>query len=132
MVTITACAISKLALFNARQRLEANAGSAFDAELLPCRHRGERGVDQCLRFAHGILDFERNAVRRMFAGKPADAARLIEFELAPGMAERGGLAFVICGLAVDLRTGLLRVGAPETARAHRLERAVQNAAMFLK
>ena len=92
-------------LVQSRERFEADAGSAFDAELLPRRHRGERSIDQRLRFAYRILDFERNAVRRMLAGQPADASRLIEFELASCMTQRCGFAFIVRGFAVDLRLG---------------------------
>jgi hypothetical protein len=68
----------------------------------------------------------------MFTREPADAPRLIEFELPSGMTQRGGFALIVCGFTVDLGAWLLRVRAPEAARAHGFERAVQRSAVFLK
>jgi hypothetical protein len=112
--------------------LQAHAGAAVDAQLLPGDHGRRGGSEQRLGVADRVLHAEIDAIGRAITGQPAGDAGLAEVEALGEQRMHRLLADFAGALSVDLRTGLFRIGSPVAARGDRLERAFQRRAVSVE
>ncbi len=119
-------------LVEAIENFQADAGTAFGADLLPAGHRGLAGGDQRFMVADRVLHIEVDAVGRLLATGPAAAAGLVQSELLAEMGFESLLAVFRRRFAIGLGARHLVIGGPVTTGVDGIEGAFECGAVFFQ